>query len=200
MGRNSYFEWLIGLFNNPDIWEFSTALEEMFRTEFYPKISLDDNRLDDVRVYLRERYLNDGGDENDFIHRPISILEVLMATCMRYCESVGDNFNGDELPTWSDIVIEAMENMGIIPNFDNENILYNEYDGRNLTNDLRDILHKFNNRTYSEDGHGGPFPLGRYTNSTTVHYEPKEFIERQRDLDLYHLLNLYIGEKIDFYA
>ena len=189
MGPDLYFEYLMGFFDE-DIMvnDYSHALELMHTTPFKVKIPLDENRFGDVDTYLRIPY------GKDVVSSP-SILEILMATLMRFCESIGDNFNGEELPDWETIFWDALSNMGIVPNFDNENILYNEFNGVNLYNDLDDILHRFNERTYGLDGSGGPFPLRNEANFTA-----QKFAQNQRDLDLYHLVNIYVGEKVNFYA
>ena len=198
MGKDRYFEYLMGLFDNGQfdddtmVYDFSRALELMHNTPFKIKIALDENRLDDVRVYLRDPY---PGDKIEYMSHRISILEVLMATLMRFCESIGDRFNGEELPAWDSLFWDALYNMGIVPNYDNENILYSEYSGANLMNNLSDILHSFNERTYATDGTGGPFPL-----KSSAHFSAQNCVVNQRELDLFHLVNLYVGEKFDFYA
>lgn len=175
--------------------DYSDALKHMYTTPFKVKIPMDENRFGDVDTYLRIPYKNEVDRSTTVLNRPPSILEILIATLMRFCESVGDNFNGEELPDWETIFWDALCNMGIVPNFDNENILYNEFNGVNLYNDLDDILHRFNERTYALDGSGGPFPLGNEANFTA-----QKFAQNQRDLDLYHLVNIYVGEKVNFYA
>lgn len=202
---DNYFSWICHIIDACDDSLYSTedyhyALRVMFDLAFEPKITLDENRIDDVRVYLRNKfadiygeriydpkYLREGMFEvsDDLELHRVGMLEVLVATSIRMSEMMGETFAGRALPKWQSMVWEALENVGITTVFADECFDDADYEGVNLTNSLLSVLCKINRRGYSPDGDGSFFPLSRCE-------------EDQRNIDIWRKMNLYLGECYDF--
>ncbi len=156
---DDYFYWICDILDAGDDSIYSTedyhcALRTMFDLAFDPKIALDENRIDDVRVYLRDKYAKINSDMlgDDARFYRVSILEVLVATSIRMSEMMGEEFAGKALPRWQAIVWEALENVGITTIFADECFDDADYEGINLTNSLLSVLCKINRRGYSPTG------------------------------------------------
>lgn len=111
---DDYLDDLLNLFSDTETVDtYSHMLKALGSVVFEIENELDRNRVSDV-TKLREIY---GGNLDEY---PATILEILMALCMRFCEEIGDN--------WEEIFWIGLENLGLLrPQFFNENF---------------DILHK----------------------------------------------------------
>lgn len=145
-----YFEWLIEFAYDKDTFpvSYSKLFRKMFETKFKYSV-IDTNRALDG-VYLRYRfadteYINEAQAEKEFDIFPCSVLEALMALALRCEEDImGNDTYGDRTGQW---FWEMIQNMGLS--------VYNDsnYDEEEVT----DILRRFNERDYADDGKGYAF-------------------------------------------
>ena len=105
---DDYLEDLLNLFSDTETVDaYSHMLKALGSVVFEIENELDRNRVSDV-TKLREIY---GGNLDEY---PATILEILMALCMRFCEEIGDN--------WEEIFWITLDKIGYLrPKFYNEN-------------------------------------------------------------------------------
>ena len=140
--EESYFNWLCAkvLSNSSNM--YRDLLHILHSTEFVWVVPIDENRLEDgleLRIdFLRETRLE---RDDHWYSLGCSVLEMLIAFSRRAEFQTGIKD--------SDWFWELIENLGL-----------GEF--RRLPNDpsvISEIIDRFIWRTYSEDGHGGLFPL-----------------------------------------
>lgn len=143
-----YFDWLCDLVCGMGI-SYSTLILKLYTVPYSWVIPLDSNRASDG-INLRKRFNYEVlriNNIEEFINRPCSVLEMLVALCIR-CE---ENFTysteeGDRISLifWSMLVNLGLGGMS--------NDKYDE-------NIVVDILDRFMKNRYQPDGTGGLFKL-----------------------------------------
>ena len=147
MNRGEYFAYL-----TDKIYErsgYNLLLSYLFDTKFIWsfKIPTDANRAKDGQL-LRDRYANETGDYILYEDKtePCSVLEMMVALCIRVEEDIMSE-PGDERPErwfWQ-----------MIDNLKLNNMTDYGFDEKRLGQ----ILYRWMNRLFDENGKGGPFPL-----------------------------------------
>lgn len=157
--KEDYFRWLCGLVGgvtgSPRT-SYRGLLYALFEKEFFPLVPNDSNRASDG-VKLREEYIqlvqisdSKFSEEKLDIHGPCRVLEMMVALSRR-CEDdiMYKPENGDRTRVW---FFSMVKNLGLDiyfdDNFDFESQSY-----------ISKVVDTAINRTYSEDGDGGFFPL-----------------------------------------
>jgi len=146
----SYLEWLIFLVCQDDREResYQSLFQYLLECEFDPRIHNDENRASDG-LNLRTIFEDETGYSCEKFG-PCSVLEMLVALAIR-CENdiMYDPDEGDRTAIW---FWEMMDNMGLSRmdkwRFDRRKV--------NL------IVRKLNDRTYDEDGYGGPFYIAGF--------------------------------------
>lgn len=166
-----YFTWLTDRidfdFGRSNGKTYVDLMHILHGTEFVWIVPNDDNRLEDAQA-LRNQFLDEAGITNpgNFLHhRPLSVLEVLLALSNRCA------FNGGGTPpNWAWRLIENLE-------------LHNMSDPVTTRKKERieDILETFIYRNYEPDGTGGLFPL--------THPQ-----EDQREVEIWYQMQQYLDE------
>lgn len=158
--------------------EYKTTIKEMFLTEFKWIIPNDDNRASDGRD-LREEFAElsvaviSKKDRDDLMMYPSNLLEVVVALAVRIEDIMMDMTAGVHYVRW---FWEMFANLGLLPYYDNK---FNNYLEDYM--EVREILEKFVNREYGEDGVGGLFPLERPTKD-------------QRKVEIWYQMYAYLDE------
>lgn len=156
--ENEYFEWLFNKVCADRYSEeisFRKLLAHLHRTEFVYSISMDKNRASDG-VDLRYRYscecnksfsLRDEYIVSDFMNKPCSVLEMMIALAVRCEESIMDDpAKGDRTTQWF---------WGMVVSLGLGSMTDDVYDRRIVD----DIVTCFLERKYKSDGRGGLFTI-----------------------------------------
>jgi len=181
-----YYIWLTSHIIDPDDpRHYSKLLEALYRRMFYWVIPTDSARTVDG-IELRNKYLNecdeDGKNDayNSFFGMPCSVLEMMVALAMR-CES--DVLHDDPEKDYTVFLFWSMiASLGLIDyaddNFPNE---YYDYDN------LDEIIDRFLDRNYDEDGTGGLFTVdyqyrnGKDMTTVDIWYQMMYFLREVRE-------------------
>lgn len=176
--QDEYYLWLISLVNiglNDNELPYlilSKKLHSINYTWFVPN---DDNRAfdgDELKEKFADHY-NIEFYEEMALKRPCTMLEMLIALSYRYLDNVEDL---DDNVILSDVFLELLYNLGLH--------IFTDYDYRENGNHKKvdEIVYTMLNRTYTENGEGGLFPL-KYTNVD------------QRNVEIWYQMNAYLREK-----
>lgn len=152
-----YFQYLYEIVElNGYSGRYRCLLRVMHETMFYNPIERDKNRMNDVYDLLREPY-NETVDIYEMMvpnHYEPSVLEVLIALCVRLIDMIGDD-NEYRLDV-PELFWELVLNMCLLY-FDDTEF---EYNGDSADCEVRHRLNDFVLRTYAPDGtDGGAFPV-----------------------------------------
>jgi hypothetical protein len=165
---DEYFRWLCAKVLDPTDQNYRSLLYILLSTEFICKVAEDDNRLQDG-LEIRHEYVRVTGRHipQDWIDMPCSVLEVLMGF------SHIASFETDDTPRyWFWKFIENLE-LGECRRVPDE--ATERY--------IRDVLYKFLNRLYQDNGYGGLFPI-RYPRQdqrgVEIWYQFCEYVEDQQ--------------------
>lgn len=163
--EESYFNWLCAKVIPHNSRMYRDLLRILHTTEFVWVIPMDDNRVEDgleLRTdFLRETRLD---NNREWMSLGCSVFEMLLAFSRRAEFQTGI--------AASDWFWELINNLGL-----------SEF--RQLPSDptvIDEILHNFIWRTYSDDGHGGLFPLRwpkRDQREVEIWYQFYEYLEDQ---------------------
>ena len=148
---------------------YLSLLKILFETNFKWIVERDVNREMDG-LHLRELYSIETGNQIDSTN-PCNVLEMLIALCIRMDKDVIGDDNNLYLQEWFE---RLLNNLGL-QDFINGNIDNSE---------VRQILQKWMDREYSEDGNGGLFPLLKPNCD-------------QRKVEIWVQMNSYIIENVD---
>lgn len=146
--RNEYFEWLCSIVtdnSNSSGLSYKKLLTRLFDTDFEYVMYQDCNRFEDgCNLRYRFAYEHDYGDISDCLDdRACSILEMMVALCIRCEEHIMDNPNlGNRTGQW---FWNMIVNLG----------LGHMSDETFDSGYVDDVLLKFINRDYAPDGKGG---------------------------------------------
>jgi hypothetical protein len=143
-----YFKWLYGTIEHP-FSMYTKLFAVMCDVEFVALVPFDQNRIGDA-LRLRNQFSNETGVLNRaLMGLPVTVLEVLVGLSERMWELAYDPDNDNSSLYWFWMLVR---NLGLTdyddPNCDEEDL-----------SRIRDILVKFVNREYEENGTGGLFPL-----------------------------------------
>lgn len=147
--EDGYYHWLCQfiLFDN----KHNRLLKALYSTEFTYFLAMDGNRAEDG-LALRFRYEQlmeyPSGSVTGYLrNKPCSILEMMVALCLRCEESImGDDHFGDRTSFW---FVKMLQSLG----------LYSMNDGVFSPDRTNDILNRFLYRQYDRDGRGGLFTI-----------------------------------------
>ena len=134
----------------------SLLCEQLFNTQFVWRVDFDGNRAVDG-TSLRDDFCDEVGSwgETRFIFEPCSVLEMLIALCIRLAFETDEGTHEDGVTLWFWILMENLELDGFTDD---------DYDSRKVAR----IVFKFLHRNYYSSGKGGLFPL---THTTTDQLE-----------------------------
>lgn len=144
--REEYQQWLKSLVGAE---QYSELLAYLGDTEFIFTIARDSNRAEDG-IDLRYRFAFDHGYTNNdiseaFGNERCSVLEMMVALCLRIDGEIMDNMDGtDHTYTW---FISMLESLG----------LSDMRDGRFDIHKAERIINRFLYRNYEPNGRGGLF-------------------------------------------
>lgn len=144
--REEYQDWLVHLV---DAEHYSELLAYLGDTEFIFTIGRDSNRAEDG-IDLRYRFAFDHGYTNNdiseaFGNERCSVLEMMVALCLRIDGEIMDNMDGSEhVYTW---FIGMLESLGLSGMCDGHFDIYK----------AERIIHRFLYRDYEPNGRGGLF-------------------------------------------
>ena len=166
-----YFDWLNKLVRANRT--YSLLMEQLYNTEFYYIIDLDQNRIGHAlelqRIYISKNNLPDY--ISDYLHdaSSISVLEVLVSMAYKIEDSIMcDDDYGDRTYVWFWMMID---NLGIRLSNSEYNDDYVDW-----------VLRRFMNREFESDGTG-----------SIVKLENKHRTDA-RDIEIWHLFCLYLSE------
>lgn len=167
-----YLVWLCHLENKGR--QYSKLFEFLHNIEFIWSIERDENRAGDG-MELRDNfeipgdYLNENQLIEDFMNRPCSVLEMLIALSIR----VDDDFIGDPAePHPEEFFWEMIDNLGLC-DFTDKNFNISSVDKR---------IKMWLERRFTKYGLGSPFPV-------------LDDRRDQRELEIWDQMNSYINEK-----
>lgn len=146
--KNTYFEWLCDFVGGCG--NHRKLLEILFDIDYYWLVNFDDGKEKDG-LYLREKYTNLVGENNDVYIGKCKVLEVLVCLAVS-CEDqiMHDRDIGDETYKWFWMMIN---NLGLMKEKFNDN-----YIDQNEENEVRNIVDNMLARRYGNDGIGSLFP------------------------------------------
>lgn len=153
MLREKYFEWLCGkIINSDSNIKYSKLMSCLFDREFISILPMDENRSSDGKN-LRYRFGIEEHIPRDIISMELdgpehcSILEMMIALSIRCEESImTDNKYGDRTGEWFWNMIVSLE-LGTM----NDDRFDEDY--------VNEVLDRFINRQYKENGEGGLFTI-----------------------------------------
>lgn len=123
---------------------YQKLFRQLYETEFYAVIDMDENRIVDA-IEFRAEYEQSKTGCRGAIDDEISVLEVMVALAVRCEDHIMCNFEyGNRTPKWFWYMIQSM---GLL-DYDDFNYIPEEID---------DILRKMLERDYDFDGFGGLF-------------------------------------------
>lgn len=152
--REEYFVWLCDQVYKKRfsaVISYDRLLRRLHETEFIFLIPMDENRADDG-VELRWQFVCDDyaprfhGEIMDELDGPCSVLEMMVALCVRCEEFMDDTSMGDRTGQWF---------WGMIKNLGLDTMTDDRFDIRSVD----DILETFLNREYHSNGSGGLFTI-----------------------------------------
>lgn len=168
-----YITWLcdlIGLYGRDE--RSKILLDALLDKEFYWTVPNDDNRVQDG-LRLRDEFAdaNDISIEDVFVG-PCTILEMLIALARRCSDQMYDFDDQDTPSRW---FWEFMENLGL------DFCSRTDYDEDYTAEVVDSVLERLVERTYSESGRHGLFPLN----------SPKQ---DQRNVEIWYQMFAYLTE------
>ena len=152
--REAYFHWMVGLVCSDGVRggvTYHKLLRHLDETVFYALFPMDENRIGDG-IELRYRFGYEKGIDSRIVASELdisecSILEMMIALSLRMEETImSDPDIGDRIGQW---FWEMIVSLG----------LGTEYDGRYKERKVDDILRRFLDREYEENGSGGLFTI-----------------------------------------
>lgn len=181
--KDNYYEWLKDFICPADMEfvpnskghrakEYDKFIQYLFDTEFVWTIENDVNRANDG-LELRWEYADDTNeDPMDINTKPCSVLEMLVALCLRIERQIMGEPGDDHPEKWFWIIID---NLGLI--FETNR----DFDRPFIDRKIRIWL----NREYEKNGFEGIFPLNRP-------------IHDQRKVEIWVQANEYLNENYSF--
>lgn len=151
---DGYFDWMYHLVCNENYYNklsYRKLLYLLNEIEFYPIVNGDDNRKVDG-LYFRYHYGSECGYsynfiDNEFMGRPCSVLEMMVALAYRVENEIMENSeSGNRTGQW---FWEMIVSLGL-GSYNNDR--FNE-------NEIRTIIDNFLKRNYMPNGKGGLFTL-----------------------------------------
>ena len=182
--KDSYFNYLLSLISSDEIdarQDYYNLCTLLFDTEYTVLNPMDNNRANDAST-LRERWLDNirVKDErlkqeyaNDVVVTPISVLEVLIALCVKVEDQILANPDVDYIA--AKLFWELMDNLVKYGTFGTaykkaSDILTDEKWCTFTEDAMKASIKKVVTRTYHEDGRGGLFPIDKCkTNQRKMH-------------------------------
>lgn len=149
MGRliEEYFDWLCRFICDKRYLgrkSYRKLFRLLFDTEFFYKIDMDENRLQDG-LELRERFANENGRHSS-MKKPCSVFEMMTALAIRCEEHIMDNPDiGDRTGKW---FFDMLKNLGL------DGMTDEHFDSQYA----KGVLNHFLNRKYKRNGEGSLFP------------------------------------------
>lgn len=139
----NYHGWLCRYFGE-SCCDYSKILKLLDSIPFYALLEMDNNRIQDA-YNLRIEYCKQFPmmDYTEFLSRPCSILEVMVALAIR-CETIMTNSEEDRTGLWLKYMLQSL---GL------DNMVDMVYDPVEANN----VIRKFLQRTYEPNGRGGLF-------------------------------------------
>lgn len=142
MSKRDYYGWLMDIVDGP--WKYSRVITELWNTDFYSKIPMDDNRAEDG-INLRKHYENMSGQKCEKGGK-CSVLEMMIGLAKRIEDEYTYDFElGDQTSNW---FWEMFYNLGL-GEFDD--FSYN-------SGQVGQILANFLARNYGKSGQNCLFP------------------------------------------
>ena len=142
---NAYFDWMCKKVcgeNKP----FNRLLQYLHDTEFTYLILKDENRAEDG-ISLRYRFAYETGLPEVFLEGPCSVLEMMIALCIRAEETIMDDPEiGDRTGQWFWGMVRSLGLNGMY------DLAYDE-------DYVQEVILNFLNRDYEPDGRGGLFTI-----------------------------------------
>lgn len=175
---DDYFLWLCKLVKAEDS-NYLYLLNKLHSIEFYWTVDNDDNRAEDGKA-LRSKFISETGLEvytdldSQFLYRPCSVLEMLIALACRWENDVMVDIKEDtDASKWFWIMID---NLGFFrEEFDDKH-----FDDRKSKEILKRVYNLLD-RKYNADGFGGLFPL-------------RNPLKDQTKVEIWYQINSYFNE------
>ena len=166
MSGRDYYGWLMDIVDGP--WKYSRVITELWNTDFYSKVPMDDNRAKDG-LKLRNHFENETGQKCEKGGK-CSVLEMMIGLAKRIeDEYMYDYELGDQTSDW---FWEMFYNLGLDRfddfSFDRGQILQ--------------IIYDFLDRKYGQRGQNCLFPT-------------KHRRKNLEDVEIWWQMNDYISEK-----
>lgn len=165
MSSSNYFNYLVERIDGKD---YICMLKELHKEHFFPLLSLDENRVNEIKTELREDVPS--SPKSNYV----SIFEMLILLAMKYEDMAKRYGEPDRTATWFWCFIVNCD----LNKYDD---LYFKENKERALNEIHKWCCMFNNRTYGRDGTGSPFPLK---------HPPKDM----RKTELFYQLNWYYNE------
>lgn len=148
---NEYFEWICDLVCGDRFAKsisYRKLLTKLHQTEFVYSLMMDENRAKDgINFRYRFSMSQDCEDMFDFLDGPCSVLEMMIALCVRFEEeTMDDPAIGDRTAYWF---------WGIVNNLGLGSMTDENFDKQAV----EDSLERFLYHEYEPDGKGGLFRL-----------------------------------------
>lgn len=173
--QDLYFNWLCDLIK-PRFGSYNLLLEYLDRVAFNYTIPPDANREEDG-INLRYRFGQENGYDditvcNYLDNRPCSILEMMVALCIR-CENIMEDLDvGVQYARWFSVMLSSLNLLDMTDEFfDLSKVNY--------------IIEQFQSRTYLRNGSGGLFT----TNQPNID---------MRALEIWDQMSVYLNENYSF--
>lgn len=149
-----YFNWMCNLVCDKKKKSYEKLLFHLYDKEFTYIIETDGNRAEDG-IDLRYRFAYETGQNEAMVstyldNRQCSVLEMLIALCVRCEEEITDNMGDNNNTTkmfWNCINTLGLKNM---------------YDERFAEEYTDEVIDRFLNREYEPNGKGGLFENSNY--------------------------------------
>lgn len=144
-----YFNWMYGLVCGKKRKSYKKLLRHLYNREFVYMIEMDGNRAEDG-IDLRYRFAQETGQNEAMVssyldNQPCSVLEMLVALCVRCEEEITDNMGeNNNVQKW---FWNCINNLGL-KNMDDEKFDVEYTD---------EVIDHFLNREYTPDGRGSLF-------------------------------------------
>lgn len=110
--KTSYFDWLVEIISVSESFEYTKLYEQLFETEFYAKLDMDENRVCDG-LELRRRFILEEGNRmyTDQLDAPpyCTCLEMIVALAIRMENDIlFDPDEGNRTGIWFHIMLENL--------------------------------------------------------------------------------------------
>lgn len=175
--KDLYFEWLYSRIERG-----ASGLEdfvlELHSYPFWCSVPNDDNRVEDG-IELRQKFADEKNIQlsEDFLSRPCTLLEMLVALADRMDFILFDNNIGNRRWLWFWLFIGNLK-LQKYTNDDNEEEILKKKKFNRI------VINKFLRREYQANGKGGLFPLENPTSD-------------QRKAEIWYQMAAYIDENYD---